>query len=544
MDAVYRRGYFYPAWIACCLILFCCTAADAANQRTQNFIIQAPTPQLAAAVAEAAERYRRDLAIHWLGKPLPPWPRPCPIRVVAGPRLAAQGVTTYNPAPVRDFQMEVIGTPQRVLDSVLPHEITHTILATYFGRPLPRWADEGICTTVEHVAERRKHEAKLQEFLRSRRGIAMNQLFLLKEYPSDVLPMYAQGYSVCRFLISQKGPRTFIRFLEDYMQHPSWTDNIRRHYGYASLAELQQYWLSWVSAGSGDVALYAKTQYAKTQPAPNTTQSGGDVVLASGTQPETKNSRTQVVPATGNRATGYQASEMNLQSPNVNALALNAPDANRASDAIVAPDAAATTSDITAPVTNLTTIETVPGVSRSSSVELGPTPDTSAQTATAAIASEYQRQRTKNVAAQQPSGSTRLSLTDMPMIPPSIRLSGKYGVQTNRLMNNPAPRLRLATASGEGQRNSRPLTPAAGATSATTTGTATTIGTGPNRTAPAFSPILKYQTAHPQPEQQIPQSGQPAAGAPARNSSSENTQTLHDPSPRSQHAESGVRPVF
>ena len=43
------------------LILFCCTAADAANQRNQNFIIQAPTPQLAAAVAEAAERYRRIL---------------------------------------------------------------------------------------------------------------------------------------------------------------------------------------------------------------------------------------------------------------------------------------------------------------------------------------------------------------------------------------------------------------------------------------------------------------------------------------------------
>ena len=456
MDAVYRRGYFYTAWIACCLTLFCCTAADAANQRTQNFIIQAPTPQLAAAVAEAAERYRRDLAIHWLGKPLPPWPRPCPIRVVAGPRLAAQGVTTYNPAPVRDFQMEVIGTPQRVLDSVLPHEITHTILATYFGRPLPRWADEGICTTVEHVAERRKHEAKLQEFLRSRRGIAMNQLFLLKEYPSDVLPMYAQGYSVCRFLISQKGPRTFIRFLEDYMQHPSWTDNIRRHYGYASLAELQQYWLSWVSAGSGDVALYAKTQYAKTQPAPPTTQSGGDVVLASGTQPEQKQPNAG---CSGNRQPGNWISGFgNESSISQRQFCANAPDANRASDAIVAPDAAATTSDITTPVTNLTTIETVPGVSRSSSVELGPTPDTSAQTATAAIASDYQRQRTKNVAAQQPPGSTRLSLTDMPMVPPSIRLSGKYGVQTNRLMNNPAPRLRLATASGEGQRNSRPLT--------------------------------------------------------------------------------------
>ena len=151
------------------------------GHRTLSF--KPPRHSLAQAVAEAAERYRHDLAMYWLGRALPAWPQPCPIRVVAGPRLAAQGVTTYNPAPVRDFQMEVIGTPERILDSVLPHEITHTVLATYFGRPLPRWADEGICTTVEHAAERRKHEAKLQEFLRSHRGIAMNQLFLLTEYP-------------------------------------------------------------------------------------------------------------------------------------------------------------------------------------------------------------------------------------------------------------------------------------------------------------------------------------------------------------------------
>ena len=227
--------------------------ADAADYRTQNFIIQAPTPGLAKSVGDAAERYRHDLAIYWLDQELPAWPSPCPIRVVAGPKLAAQGVTTYNPRPVRDFQMEVIGTPERILDSVLPHEVTHTVLATHFGRPLPRWADEGICTTVEHVSERNKHEAKLREFLGSRRGIAMNRLFLLTEYPSDVLPMYAQGYSVCRFLIDQQGPQAFIAFLHDYIQHPSWTDNIRKHYGYQSLANLQEYWLAWVESGSGPV---------------------------------------------------------------------------------------------------------------------------------------------------------------------------------------------------------------------------------------------------------------------------------------------------
>jgi hypothetical protein len=214
-------------------------------------------------VAEAAERYRHDLAVYWLGGPLQPWPNPCPIRVVAGDNLPAQGVTTYNPAPVRDFQMEVIGTPERILDSVLPHEVTHTILATYFGRPLPRWADEGICTTVEHESERGKHEIKLREFLHSRRGIAMNQLFLMTEYPPDVLPMYAQGYSVCRFLIDQRGARVFIEFLGEYMRHPSWTANVKRFYGYDSLKELQDHWLAWVSEGSGPVNNYVKQDPAR-----------------------------------------------------------------------------------------------------------------------------------------------------------------------------------------------------------------------------------------------------------------------------------------
>ncbi len=263
MDAgtLLRRGSL--AMLAVIALSVVATDGHAANYRTQNFLIHAPTGELARAVGDAAESYRRELAVHWLGSPIPPWPTPCPVRVIAGANLAAQGVTTYNRAPVRDFQMEVVGTPERILDSVLPHEVTHTVLATHFGRPLPRWADEGICTTVEHHAERSKHEVKLREFLASRRGIAMNRMFLLTEYPDDVLPLYAQGYSVCRFLIEQQGPRAFIDFLGGYMQHPSWTDNVRKHYGYESLAELQQFWLTWVSEGSGPVAKFAKSS---TQP--------------------------------------------------------------------------------------------------------------------------------------------------------------------------------------------------------------------------------------------------------------------------------------
>lgn len=255
---------FFPALILAVMVFGGQSTLDAADYRTRNFIVSANSPFLAKQVAMSAERYRSELAKYWLGTELRPWPTPCPIRVNASPRLAAQGVTTYNRAPVRDFQMEVTGSQERILDSVLPHEVTHTVLATYFGRPLPRWADEGICTTVEHPSEKAKHEAKLREFLRTRRGIAMNQLFLLTEYPNDILPMYAQGYSVCQFLIAQQGPRTFIQFLKDYVERPSWTANIQKHYGYSSLRELQEYWLKWVDSGSGDVEKFAvnRTQAA------------------------------------------------------------------------------------------------------------------------------------------------------------------------------------------------------------------------------------------------------------------------------------------
>ena len=482
MDADCRQQRSIIVVVVSCLLCLCSTV-QAASQRTQNFIIQAPTPQLAQAVAEAAERYRHDLAMYWLGRALPAWPQPCPIRVVAGPRLAAQGVTTYNPAPVRDFQMEVIGTPERILDSVLPHEITHTVLATYFGRPLPRWADEGICTTVEHAAERRKHEAKLQEFLRSHRGIAMNQLFLLTEYPRDVLPMYAQGYSVCRFLISQQGPRTFISFLEDYIRHPSWTDNIKKHYGYNSLAELQQYWLAWVSNGSGSVEKFVRSQITvpATQPiaedrSPN--HSPGGVVLAGGQ----RDNSTPIAQATGNPKAGNSKAGAEPIATGVGQLALNTAEGGLAR-----------------PITHLTAVGTTTAAPRP---RPQPLPATTAigsiQPAGLSAAEDsggvssgndyYRQQQNQAESIRLARGENGLSRIGTPMIPPSIRDSGRYGGSSSLSPINSAQVAPNAETPG-------PLRPAS---------TVSQL----NAAIPTVQPAQNYQTAHPQPEQQISRGGQ------------------------------------
>ena len=115
----------------------------AGSCRSQHFVVTAATPQLAREVCEAAERFRHDLALEWLGRELPPWKDMCPIKVQVGPQLGAGGATcfTFVNGEPRDWSMEIQGSRERILDSVLPHEITHTIFATHFGRPLPRWAD-------------------------------------------------------------------------------------------------------------------------------------------------------------------------------------------------------------------------------------------------------------------------------------------------------------------------------------------------------------------------------------------------------------------
>ena len=223
-----------------------------ASYRTQNFIISTRTPEVARAMGDAAETYRRELAIEWLGRELPPWQDPCPIRVHVGPHLGAGGATSFMFDRGRPFgwQMTIQGSYERLLDSVLPHEITHMILATHFGRPLPRWADEGAATSVEHPTEKAKQDRLLIQFLTTGRGIAFNQMFAMKEYPADILPLYSQGFSLARFLIAQGGKRKFVDYVGDGMDWNNWTAATKHHYGYQSLSELQITWVDWVRQGS------------------------------------------------------------------------------------------------------------------------------------------------------------------------------------------------------------------------------------------------------------------------------------------------------
>ncbi|MDX1964352.1 MAG: hypothetical protein SFX18_14460 [Pirellulales bacterium] len=222
-----------------------------AGFQTPNFTVQAPTPELAERIGRAAEKYRHVLAILWTGQPMPDWSAPCPIVARVAPTLGAGGETSFlfDRGEVYGWQMKIQGSEERVLDSVLPHEITHTIFASHFRRPLPRWADEGACTTMEHISERGKQHRLLYEFLKTDRGIAFSELFVMKQYPPEMLPLYAEGYSLAKFLLQQGGRLKFVAFLQDGMRQEQWSAAVKKHYGYENLGDLQNSWLAWVKQG-------------------------------------------------------------------------------------------------------------------------------------------------------------------------------------------------------------------------------------------------------------------------------------------------------
>lgn len=263
------------------------TLFGAAGYRTANFTVDAPTPQLAREIGDTAEQWRKQLSLEWLGRELPNWPQPCPIKAQVAAGMGAGGATSFvfEAGKVFGWRMNIQGSRERVLDSVLPHEITHTIFASHFRQPLPRWADEGACTTVEHRSEIKKQERMLIDFLQHNRGIPFDRMFAMTEYPQDVLPLYAQGHSLAQFLIYQRGKREFLAFLEDGLRDGNWPRALHQRYEYRNLVVLQSSWLDWVRQGRPPLELASNIS-----PSANAVVRGQDPASAPQQTPEASSS--------------------------------------------------------------------------------------------------------------------------------------------------------------------------------------------------------------------------------------------------------------
>ncbi len=195
------------------------TSAFAAKFQTTNFEVTADSPTVAKAIAEEAEKCRTTLAKSWLKQPLEDWPETCRIKVSTR-RTGGSGWTSYETRGGKTLRVgiELEGPPERLLEYVLPHELTHAVLVLALQETMPRWADEGAAMLSESQSQKHRQKLLARQLIQTGDMIPVRQLFQMADYPpgkSGLHAFYAQSQTLTEFLISRGGHAQFLEFVKD-----------------------------------------------------------------------------------------------------------------------------------------------------------------------------------------------------------------------------------------------------------------------------------------------------------------------------------------
>jgi hypothetical protein len=222
-------------WLAVVLLL-CCGPAVLADG---NFT--GPTRY-----TEHAEQVRRDLGVFWTGKPLRRWAAPCPINVVESPTRTG-GSTTFilDHGEAYGWRMDVTGSPAKLLATVIPHEVNHTVLHSLTRTKIPRWLDEGVSQLFESKTEHQRHRQEARRYARHP-WAAWRRMDHRGAYPRDVdslLALYSTGFTVVEWMLEQRGRDGLYAFVAD--TSTPMAERWVTHYG-TTAADAERAWLAWM----------------------------------------------------------------------------------------------------------------------------------------------------------------------------------------------------------------------------------------------------------------------------------------------------------
>jgi hypothetical protein len=228
---------------------------------TDNYRILHMNERVAQQVAAIAERERDVLWRAWTGKEPPgKWPQSCDIYlypshremiVMTGGEPKA-GSTLVQPSKlyhgrILSRRVNLTADDRGLLDSTLPHEVSHLVFGDLFAGKVPLWINEGAATMAEGPRKQRYYERVLLRFLKDGRLFRTADLVQLTRYPDfpDVSLFYAQSSALVAYLLSLADGPTFIEFVGQIGKRGH-AGALRAVYGFANLQQLHLRWLSFV----------------------------------------------------------------------------------------------------------------------------------------------------------------------------------------------------------------------------------------------------------------------------------------------------------
>jgi hypothetical protein len=216
-------------------------------------------------MARTAESTRTELLERWFGEPDTRWPQRCAVYLFDDPQSYSQatGAPAQSPAHTRidadggrvlSRTIYLHGATAEMLRSILPHEVTHSVLADHFGRRIPRWADEGMAVLTEPKDRIAGHLRLLPRWRDEGLLVGARQLFEMGDYPPPHAwgSFYAQSVSLVQFLSKEKGPQTFALFLREGLRD-GYTPALQHYYGW-DFAELDRRWRRHAFAATDEAA--------------------------------------------------------------------------------------------------------------------------------------------------------------------------------------------------------------------------------------------------------------------------------------------------
>lgn len=230
--------------------LFVHSVTNAAGlSRSENFIVVAPDQKIADELLKAAEKYRQEVAVQWLGEPLPPSVGPAIINLELLP-ANDRGITWAIDSPERKYHKVWLETSRKqAVGAILKHEITHVVLATRFPSRLPTWLEEGCASFSDDADRLRTRKSILDWYARTNKWPSLHAVVNAKAMAATDKSSYAVAASLTEFLMRRGGQTTLLSFAEE-IEDKGLEKALAHHYQINGIQELNDEWKSWYLAGN------------------------------------------------------------------------------------------------------------------------------------------------------------------------------------------------------------------------------------------------------------------------------------------------------
>lgn len=211
-----------------------------------NFLVSAPTDELAQAVLNQADHLRREIAREWLGRELPPSVGHTVIDVFVS--------TTQERAltsPSRDlrrptFMMWLTTSPEGAVGPLLAHEVTHVVLMSRYPGRVPPWVDEGIACRYDDDESKAIRRDLIAWYRDTGNWPSLADTLRSEKISRWDHGSFAVSESLVEFLLTRGKKEQLLAFTVDAHER-GWDAALRSHYSLDGIPALEKAWQAWVT---------------------------------------------------------------------------------------------------------------------------------------------------------------------------------------------------------------------------------------------------------------------------------------------------------